>query len=341
MTKITIKQIQNLEEKALDSVDEANSLETAKKLKVKFLGRKSKLTNILRSIKDVPKEKRKEFGKAANTTQQKIKNKIQQKITDLEERQEVEEGRYFDITRPGKDKKLGKIHPITQIRWKTEDIFQKMGFQLVEPYEVDDDSNIFESVNIPAGHPARDIWDTFWTEDGFIPIPHTSSMQNRILKSNKPPIRAISIGKVFRNETTDPRHEHTLYQCEGIYVDKGISLSNMIGTLKEFFIALFEKEVEVRVIPDYFPFVEPGNGMELTCFICDGKGCRVCKDTGWLEIMGAGMIHPNVLKMGGIDPEVYSGFAWGFGLDRLVMLKYAIEDIRHFHSGDLRFINQF
>jgi len=166
-------------------------------------------------------------------------------------------------------------------------------------------------------------------------------MQNRIMKSRKPPIRAISIGKTFRNERTDARHEHTLYQCEGVYIDKGITFAHMLGTLKTFFDEFFGFDVKVSVSPDYFPFVEPGNGMSLTCFLCEGKGCRVCKNTGLLEILGCGMIHPNVLREGGIDPNVYSGFAWGFGLDRLIMLKYKIEDVRHFHSGDLRFIRQF
>jgi len=227
------------------------------------------------------------------------------------------------------------------MRWEIGDIFQLMGFEVFEPFDVDDDYHNFESVNIPKGHPARDIWDTFWTEDGFSPIPHTSSMQNRVLKSRKPPVRAVVIGHTFRNERTDPRHEHTLFQCEGVYVDKGITLQDMIGTLKYFFEQIFKKEIKVKVDPDYFPFVEPGNGMALSCTICDMKGCRVCKGTGWLEILGCGMIHPNVLKEGGVDPNMYSGFAWGFGIDRLVMLRDKIEDVRHFHSGDLRFIQQF
>jgi len=194
---------------------------------------------------------------------------------------------------------------------------------------------------ISKGHPARDSWDTFWTEDENILITHTSSMQNRVLRSKTPPIRAIVPGKCFRNEATDARHEHTFYQVEGIYVDKGITFTDMLGTLKTYFEAFFEKEIQVKFMPDFFPFVEPGGQMALSCVLCDMKGCKVCKGTGWLEILGCGMIHPNVLKEAGIDTDLYTGFAWGFGLERLIMLKQNIEDMRIFHSGDLRFIRQF
>ena len=230
---------------------------------------------------------------------------------------------------------------ITQATWRCEDIFQKMGFNIEYPFEIDDDYHNFESVNMPKDHPARDSWDTFWTKDNFIAITHTSSMQNRVISSSTPPIRVVVPGRCFRNEATDARHEHTFNQIEGIYIDKRVTLSDMLGTLKEFFVNYFETDLEIKFTPDYFPFVEPGGMMALSCIICNGKGCDVCKKTGWLEVLGCGMIHPNVLKMGGLDPEVYSGFAWGFGLERLIMLKYAIEDVRHFHSGNLDFIKQF
>lgn len=333
-----VETIRNNAEKDLSKVKDISSLE---KVRIRYLGRKSELTKLLRSIKKVRKEDRAEFGAKANETKREIKERIALRRNELSTKEELEKSEDLDVTAPGLKDKVGHIHPITQMRWEAEEIFQKMGFEIVEPYEIDDDYHNFESVNMPPGHPARDMWDTFWTEDGFIPITHTSSMQVRIMKSRKTPIRAVVPGKVFRHESTDPRHEHTLYQVEGIYVDKGISLSDMIGTLKTFFDAFYKKDIKVQVVPDYFPFVEPGNGMNLSCMICNMKGCRVCKYTGWLEILGCGMIHPNVLKEAGVDPNVYSGFAWGFGLDRLVMLKYGIEDIRHFHSGDLRFIRQF
>jgi len=216
-----------------------------------------------------------------------------------------------------------------------------MGFEIYTPFEIDDDYHNFTSLNMPEGHPARDAWDTFWTEDEHILITHTSSMQNRILKSANPPIRAIVPGKCFRNEATDARHEHTFYQVEGVYVDKGITMRDMLGTLQTYFEAFFEQSIKVKFMPDFFPFVEPGGQMALTCVLCKGEGCKVCKHTGWLEILGCGMIHPNVLKEAGIDPEQYTGFAWGFGLERLIMLKANVQDIRLFHSGDLRFIKQF
>ena len=338
---MTIRELNKIQKKASRAFQKAKNLKELNKARVGYLGRKGELTKKLRSIKDLPKSKRAEFGTKANKIKKMLEEELEEAKIKLRNEKIVKGSKDIDITAPGKKDPLGHIHPITQMRWRAEEIFQRMGFEIIEPYELDDDYHCFESLNMPENHPARDIWDTFWTEDGYLPIPHTSAMQNRVLKSNKPPIRAIVIGKTFRNERTDPRHEHTLYQCEGIYVDKGISLSHMIGTLKTFFDAFYKKDMKVQVTPSYFPFVEPGNDMNLSCMICNQKGCRVCKGTGWLEILGCGMIHPYVLKEGGIDPEVYSGFAWGFGLDRLVMLKYAIEDIRHFHSGDLRFIKQF
>jgi len=334
----TLEKIEKQAEEALKKVENEKSLE---KLRITYIGRKSQLTEILRAIKDLPSSDRASVGNKANQLRQELEESIQKKREEVMVSKEIEQLEDFDISIPGTPDYIGHIHPITQIIWEIDEIFQKMGFEVFEPYDIDDDYHNFTSLNIPEGHPARDIWDTFWTEDGFIPITHTSSMQNRILKSRTPPIRAVVRGHSFRNERTDARHEHTLHQCEGIYVDKGISLSDMIGTLKAFFDEIFQKDVQVQVSPDYFPFVEPGNGMALSCVLCDMKGCRVCKKTGWLEILGCGMIHPNVLAEGGVDPNVYSGFAWGFGIDRLIMLKHKIEDIRHFHNGDLRFIRQF
>lgn len=340
MKKILSK-IEKIKQNAVEEIEKADSPEKLEKLRVKYLGRKSDLTGILRSIKDLNKNAKKEVGSLANKTRSEIEQIYKEKKPKLDIQKEQQSIANIDATGPGRQTSIGSIHPLTQMRWYVEDIFQRMGFKVFEAFDIDDDYHNFQSLNIPPGHPARDIWDTFWTEDGFIPITHTSSMQNRILKSEEVPVRSVILGKVFRNESTDARHEHTLYQCEGIYVDRGITLTDMIGTLKTFFTEFYHKEVDVMISPDYFPFVEPGNGMALSCVICDQKGCNVCKGSGWLEVLGCGMIHPEVLKMGEIDPEVYSGFAWGFGLDRLVMLKYAIEDIRHFHSGDLRFVNQF
>ncbi|MBD3280952.1 phenylalanine--tRNA ligase subunit alpha, partial [Candidatus Dojkabacteria bacterium] len=291
----------------------------------------------------VKKEERAEVGKKANEA----KNKIESLIKDAEksiENEKLERSLkedWIDVTVPGKRPQKGSLHPITQLLQKTEDIFVNMGFEVEIPYEVDDDYHNFESVNIPKGHPARDAWDTFITENKNALIPHTSSMQNRVMKNRKPPIRVIVPGKCFRNEATDARHEHTFYQVEGVYVDKGITVTDMLGTLKTYFEAFFEQDIDVKFMPDYFPFVEPGGQIALTCVLCEGKGCRVCKGSGWLEILGCGMIHPKVLEMAGLDSTVYTGFAWGFGLERLIMLKHNINDIRLFHKGDLRFTKQF
>lgn len=336
-----LKNLEKIRENALKDLERVKDSASLEKTRIQYLGRKSDLTKLLRSIKDIPQKDRAEFGSKANEVKKMIEEKVSELAIKIVATKEMEKGEDIDVTAPGSETKLGHVHPITRMLWEAEEIFQKMGFEIVEPYEIDDDYHNFESVNMPPGHPARDMWDTFWTEDGFIPITHTSSMQVRLMSERKLPIRAVVPGKVFRNEKTDARHEHTLYQVEGVYVDKGISLSDMIGTLKTFFDAFYNRDMKVQVVPDYFPFVEPGNGINLSCMICNMKGCRVCKYTGWLEVLGCGMIHPNVLKEANIDPNVYSGFAWGFGLDRLVMLKYGIEDIRHFHSGDLRFIGQF
>ncbi|MDD3648328.1 MAG: phenylalanine--tRNA ligase subunit alpha [Candidatus Dojkabacteria bacterium] len=337
----TLKLLESIEKSSGSDLKKVKNLKEFEKLRTQYLGRKSKLTKILRSIQNLPQKDRPSVGKKSNEVRKALEASFLKTQGELEQIQSLNEASDIDVTIPALKKHIGHIHPNTQMIWRIQDIFQLMGFEVFEPYDIDDDYHTFTSLNLPEGHPARDIWDTFWTEEGFIPITHTSSMQNRVMKMRKPPIRAVVIGHTFRNERTDPRHEHTLFQCEGIYVDKGITLSDMIGTLKIFFSKVFEKDVKVKLDPDYFPFVEPGNGMALSCTLCDQKGCRVCKYTGWLEILGCGMIHPFVLREGGIDPDVYSGFAWGFGVDRLVMLREKIEDIRHFHSGDLRFIRQF
>lgn len=325
------------------ALDKPNSIEENESNRVKFLGRKSQLISILRDLKLYSEEDRRVLGSEGNKaklTIEELIEKNQQSLLKTKHSTYKEEDK-IDVTIPVYEPRVGHIHPVTQMLWKTEDIFQKMGFAVEYPFEVDDDYHNFTSLNLPEGHPARDSWDTFWTKDGHIAITHTSSMQNRILKSSSPPIKVVVPGRCFRNEATDARHEHTFHQVEGVYVDKGISLNHLLGTLKTFFSEFFEKEIEVKFTPDFFPFVEPGGMMSLTCILCEGKGCNVCKKTGWLEVLGCGMIHPKVLSEGGIDPEVYSGFAWGFGLERLVMLKYNIEDIRHFNSGKLDFLRQF
>ena len=341
---ILISQINALFGKYKNQLNEVNNIKELTELQIKIFGRKSELTNILKDIKNIstPDDK-KIVGQQANFAKQKLIEEYSNQETYLKENllKNIEEKEKIDITFPGIQKEIGRSHPITQMSELCEDIFMKMGFEVYYPFTIDNDYNTFEALNFPLNHPARDNWNTIWTEDEHIAIPHTSSMQNRILSSNKPPIRAIVMGRCFRNESTDVRHEHTFKQIEGIYVDKGINFTHMLGTLKEFFSKFYEKDIEVKFTPDFFPFVEPGGMMSLSCILCNGKGCAVCKKTGWLEIMGCGMIHPKVLEMGNIDPNTFSGFAWGFGLERIIMLKYNINDIRYFYSGNLDFLKQF
>lgn len=322
------------------------SAETEKELeteRVKSTGRKSELTKILRNIKDLDNEAKKLVGSKANQVRTQLDAWLEERTQalKLQKFENIATEEAIDVTLPTTGPEKGHLHPISTMLELAENIFQRMGFEIYYPYELDNDYNNFEALNMPPGHPARDSWDTFWTTDGSIAITHTSSMQNRVLKSHEPPIRAIVPGRCFRNEATDARHEHTFFQIEGIYVDKGISLGHMLGTLKAFFTEFFNQETKIKFTPDFFPFVEPGGMMSLTCILCQGKGCAVCKYSGWLEVLGCGMIHPKVLSMAGIDPQTYTGFAWGFGLERLLLLKYGIEDIRHFYQGNLKFIRQF
>lgn len=236
----------------------------------------------------------------------------------------------------------GSLHPITIVRREVEDTFTRMGFDIYESMEVTTEYLNFDAVNVPKTHPARDMQDTFWLEgEGNVLATQTSCMQNLIMRNNTPPIRAIIPGRVFRNEDVDATHENTFYQVEGIVVDKGIGMGHLKFTITTMLSDLFGKEVKIRMRPGYFPFVEPGVEVDFSCPFCDGDGCRICKKSGWIEFMGAGLIHPNVIREGGLDPEVYTGFAFGFGLNRLVMIKYGIPDMRYFQNPDVRFLKQF
>jgi len=309
-------------------------------------------------LKNLPPEQRADAGRALNELKQALQTAIEQREAELLDQAVTP----IDVTAPfdanSKAPSLlptekGTLHPITQEIRTMSDILQRMGFQVFESREIDDQYHMFESLNFPAGHPARDDYDTFLTnetdENGerYIAPAHTSTMQNRILRELKPlldegePIAAVAIDRVFRNEDLDPRHEHTFYQQEGIYVDKGVHVGMLVATLKTFLESYYQKSLEVRVNPFYFPFTEPSFEFSLSCPFCEGEGCSVCSHAGWIELLGCGMIHPNVLKMAGIDPTIYTGFAWGGGVERLIMMKRGIEDIRHFESAKLDFLRQF
>ncbi len=315
----------------------------------KYLGKNGLIKNLLQTISQQQPEDRKEYGREINELKKYFEERVLQlkdKVTSDTLSSRIDPSAPFDINTPiSKRPKVGTTqgtsHPLMQEMEKVLKIFQNMGFEIVESKQLDDDYHMFESLNIPKGHPARDIWDTFWTHDNLIPPAHTSTMQNRAMKTRKPPIRVVVPGRCYRNEATDASHEHTFYQIEGVYVDKNISMGDMLGTIKTYLESFFETELDIKVQPAYFPFVEPGCEFMISCPFCKKTGCNVCGYNGWMEIMGCGMIHPNVLTEAGIDPKEYSGFAWGFGLDRLVMLKHSIGDLRRFHSGDLNFLKQF
>ena len=340
-------------------IDQCRSLEELEKIRISFLGRKEKLSLVLKGLKDLPEDERKKAGQDANKIKQDIEMRLGGKMRELESVETAKKlkNEQIDITQPvigGRE--LGNLHPLTQTQNEIEDIFASMGFMILDGPELESEYYNFEALNIPSWHPAREMQDTFYvksqksvkskvskTEDNnrLLMRTHTSTMQVRAMLKYGAPIRAIVSGRCFRNEATDVRHEHTFDQFEGFVVGEDISISNLIAVLEVFAKALFGEDTKIRMRPKYYPFVEPGSNGEITCSICHGKGCRLCKYTGWLEIFGCGLIHPNVLKAGNINLEKYSGFAFGFGLTRVVQLKHRIEDVRLFNSGDLRFLKQF
>lgn len=333
-----------IRQKAIFELSRVKSLKDLERLRIKYFGRKEgELTKILRSLDDLPKEERKKIGFLANKVKQELIlafNTARDRIKKIEFSKKEE---FFDTTLPAKFPPKGHGHPLTQVRLELEEIFKSMGFEIYEGDELTSDFYNFESLNIPKTHPARDIQDTFFIKDhpNLVMRTHTSAMQVKIMEKKKPPLRVIVPGRCFRHEATDPSHEHTFYQMEGFLVDEKVSIANLIYTQKTLLRAIFKKDVKVRLRPGYFPFVEPGFELDCSCIICDGKGCSVCKRTGWVELIPCGMIHPKVFEFAGYPKGKYTGFAFGMGLTRLVMMRYGIDDIRLFMSGDLRFLEQF
>lgn len=329
---------------ALKSVKDKMQLE---ELENKLLGRKSgELTNLMKGLKDLADDARKTAGQIANDVKIEIETALQNKKHELSQadwQQSLEKER-VDITQPALPKKeRGHFHPNTIVQTDLEYLFTSMGFMVLDGPELESDYYNFSALNIPESHPARDMQDTLYIKNhpDWLMRTHTSSTDVRFKQKYGAPMRVVQSGKCFRNEATDVRHEHTFYQFQGIVIDKDINFTHLKGVLETVAKHLYGEDTQVRLRPKYYPFVEPGVNGEVTCFLCKGNGCRVCKNTGWLEIFGAGMIHPNVLKEGGIDTKKYQGFAFGFGLTRLVMLKYGIDDIRLLESGDLKFLKQF
>ncbi len=338
--------LNQIKDEFLKKIKEVKDMDSLKLLEEKYLSRKSEFNLIIKDIKDLSSDLRKEVGLLANSIKQEINQQIKSFRNELEGKDEKKG--FFDPSLPGKIEEKGHLHPTTQILQEVIDIFVSMGFLFLDGPELESDYYNFSALNFPKHHPAREMQDTFFIDkknkDGEYDLlmrTHTSPMQVRAMKKYGAPLKVVIPGRCFRNEATDARHEHTFYHIEGMIIDKNINFSHLKGVLELIGKKLYGPNTELRMRPKHYPFVEPGSNGEYTCFLCAGKGCRVCKYSGWLEILGCGMIHPEVLKNGGINPEEYSGFAFGFGLDRLVMLKYNIDDIRLFHSGDKRFLDQF
>ena len=347
---LTSKAVEELQQEALDSLEQLSTSDALEDWRVLYMGRRGRLTGLLRSIGSLTPEQRRTVGSLANQSKSLLEQRLADRLEGLRqaEMDHLSEAERIDITLPGRPVSTGRLHPTTQIVREICDAFVAMGFQIVEGPEVEWDHYNFEMLNIPKDHPARDMWNTLWIDtpnaDGdhnMLLRTHTSPMQARVMEQTRPPVRVIVPGKCYRYEATDATHEWHFFQVEGLAVDEGITFADLKGTLYEFARRVFGPQRKVRFRCDYFPFVEPGVDMSIDCFACDGQGCRICKDTGWIEIMGAGMVHPKVLEGVGYDPEVYTGFAFGLGPERIAMLKYGIDDIRLFYSNDLRFLRQF
>ncbi len=335
--------IQGLHSAALDQLNRAQTLDEVEAVRVEALGRKGKLADISKEFGKLAPEERARLGKVLNATKQDLEGRIDARKSQLEsEKLNARlESEWLDLTVPAPGVRPGSLHPVTQVQREIEELFVSLGFAVLDGPEVETEYHNFDALNIPADHPARDMQDTFWLKDGRLLRTHTSPVQVRALEKLGPPLKMIAPGRVFRNEEVDPSHEHTFYQLEGMMVDKDVSVAHLIYFMKTLLSAIFHREVTVRLRPGFFPFVEPGFELDIQCLICGGSGCPVCKQSGWVELLPCGLVHPAVLRASGVDPEQWNGFAFGLGLTRLAMMRYAIDDIRLLMGGDLRFLTQF
>ena len=335
-----------LQQQLLEDLAQAKTAEQVENVRIKYLGRKGLITNYAKDtdFAKLSADEKKEFGQKLNELKTFASEQLQQAVEKVAlsgNGLADKEQRLFDLTVPGSKTAFGAMHPITMVQMELESVFEGMGFTVLDSPEVDTEYSNFESLNIPGDHPARDMQDTFWLTNGMVLRTHTSSNQVRALKRFGAPFRGIFPGRCFRYEAIDPSHENTFFQCEGLMVDKNISVAHLIGTMKTLLSEVFRRDVKVRLRPGFFPFVEPGFELDLNCLFCNGDGCATCKNIGWMELIPCGLVHPVVLKHGNIDPDKYSGFAFGLGLTRLAMMKYGIRDIRYFNSGDVRVLEQF
>ena len=327
-----------------EALEALNSPEcNLEEIRIKYLGKKGELTAVLRGMGQLSPEERPVVGQIANE----VRAQIEAKISELQESQKAKElenalvKEKLDVTVPGKTRKAGKLHPLTQVQRKMEDIFIGMGFSIAEGPEVEYDYYNFQALNIPENHPARDTQDTFYITENILLRSQTSPVQARVMEKTQPPIRIISPGRVYRSDEVDGSHSPLFHQLEGLVVDKGITLGNLRGMLETFAKTMFGEKTRIRFRPHHFPFTEPSAEVDVSCFVCGGKGCRLCKNEGWIEILGAGMVHPNVLRNCGIDPEIYSGFAFGMGVERITMCQYGIDDMRLLYENNQKFLEQF
>ncbi len=336
-------QLMKILQEAKEQLQKASSIIETEDIRVKLLGKKGQLTEILRSMGSMGPEERKDFGKMANTVRGEIEALLEEKFAAMKDLQKADKfiKEKIDVTEPGTKITLGVKHPITITIDEISRVFMNMGFSIAEGPEVETVFNNFDALNAPQNHPSRDVSDTFYITENVLLRTQTSPVQARTLMKENPPIKIISPGRCFRVDTPDATHSPMFHQVEGLLVDEGVTMADLKGVLDSFAKQLFGSKVKTKFRPHHFPFTEPSAEMDVSCFKCGGKGCRVCKGSGWIEILGCGMVHPNVLKVGHIDTEKYTGFAFGMGVERIAMLKYEVDDIRLFYENDMRFIQQF
>ncbi|PRR76683.1 phenylalanine--tRNA ligase subunit alpha [Clostridium thermopalmarium] len=337
------EKLEQIKNTALDELNKVSSKTELENIRVKYLGKKGELTQILRGMGKLSPEERPIVGKLANEVREHIESLIEAASSNIKNKEKEArlKSEVIDISMPGRKQFIGKKNPLQLTLESIIDIFISMGFSVEEGPEVEKDYYNFEALNIPKNHPARGEQDTFYINENVVLRTQTSPIQVRTMENQKPPIKMIAPGKVYRSDAVDATHSPIFYQVEGLVVDKGITFADLRGTLELFIKKMFGEKMQTKFRPHHFPFTEPSAEVDATCFVCGGKGCNVCKNSGWIEILGCGMVHPDVLRNCGIDPEVYSGFAFGFGLDRMVMQKYELDDIRLLYESDMRFLNQF
>jgi phenylalanyl-tRNA synthetase alpha chain len=337
------ERLNSIKLQAEKDLSQVQSIQELENIKVKYLGKKGELTLVLRGMGALPAEERPVVGQLVNEVRAALEEKLEQTKKELSNKETAArlQKEVIDVTVPGNRKMLGKKHPLSIVIDEIKEVFIGMGYEIADGPEVEYDYYNFEALNIPAGHPARDTQDTFYITENILLRTQTSPVQVRVMENKKPPIKIICPGRVYRSDAVDATHSPIFHQVEGLVVDKGVTMGDLVGTLKLFAKSLFGDNTEIRLRPHHFPFTEPSAEVDVSCWTCGGKGCRVCKDEGWIEILGAGMVHPRVLENCGIDPEVYSGFAFGLGVERTAMGRFNINDLRLLYENDVRFLKQF